>query len=211
MQLAIRALISLKPIKIHNNQAAPPTPQPQPKPQSKRGDDDDFRQGRQLRVDTLRNYIEQTWKRRCAQTPTPALIPDTPSASASGFVEALPRRITMKTFKPTNERCAVIFASPDRCSMGSPATMLVGGAFMKFNKLILNYVPNCQTGQATKSSQKASQHQGCHWNSMQTEREREKRFVVPPRIINVSGMDCQTVRQTEWDSSGHMSCNGSRK
>lgn len=26
MQLAIRALISLKPIKIHNNQAAPPTP-----------------------------------------------------------------------------------------------------------------------------------------------------------------------------------------
>lgn len=36
MQLAIRALISLKPIKIHNNQAAPPTPQPQPKPQSKR-------------------------------------------------------------------------------------------------------------------------------------------------------------------------------
>lgn len=37
MQLAIRALISLKPIKIHNNQAAPPTPQPQPqpKPQSK--------------------------------------------------------------------------------------------------------------------------------------------------------------------------------
>lgn len=31
--------------------------------------------------------------------------------------------------------------------------MLVGGAFMKFNKLILNYVPNCQTGKATKSSQ----------------------------------------------------------
>lgn len=65
----------------------------------------------------------------------------------------MPRRITMKTFKPTNERCAVIFASPRiGAAWVAPATMLVGGAFMKFNKLILNYVPNCQTGRASQAT-----------------------------------------------------------
>lgn len=121
----------------------------------------------------------------------------------AGFVEALPRRITMKTFKPTNERCAVIFASPriGAARWVAPATMLVGGAFMKFNKLILNYVPNCQTGRAGQATPRMPLE-------FYANRERaRRRFVVPPRVINVSGMDSQT----DSDSLGHMSCNGSRK
>lgn len=55
MQLAIRALISLKPGRSHNHNRSRSRSHRIP-----RGDDDDFRQGRQLRVDTLRNYIEQT-------------------------------------------------------------------------------------------------------------------------------------------------------
>lgn len=122
MQLAISALISLKPIKIHNNQAAPPTPQPQP--QAEAAVEAVASHGAMMMISDRADSFEwiryviisSKHERDAPQTPTaratPALIPDTPSATASGFVEALPRRITMKTFKPTNERCAVIFASP---------------------------------------------------------------------------------------------------
>lgn len=87
--------------------------------------------------------------------PDPKQIPAIPRSDTLRLGEALPQRITMKKFKPTNERCAVIFASPRLASpriVGGAAwatTSFVGGAFMKFNKLILNYVPNCQTSQPT--------------------------------------------------------------
>lgn len=61
---------------------------------------------------------------------------------------------------------------------------------MKFNKLILNYVPNCQTGRAWAGNTKDATGILCK------QRERERRFVEPPRVINVSAMDCQTDGQT---------------
>lgn len=78
--------------------------------------------------------------------------PSLDSKSSSGLTGALPQRITMKTFKPTNERRAVICFGTgcwllaagccySRCSV-------VGVDFMKFNKLILNYVPNWQISPA---------------------------------------------------------------
>lgn len=88
-------------------------------------------------------------------------------------------------------RCNLRFAS-ERIGAAwvAPATMLVGGAFMKFNKLILNYVPNCQTGRAWAGNTKDATGILCK------QREKERRFVVPPLVINVSAMDCQTTRQT---------------
>lgn len=67
-------------------------------------------------------------------------------------------------------RCNLRFAS-DRIGAAwvAPATMLVGGAFMKFNKLILNYVPNCQTGRAWAGNTKDATGILCK----QRERERE--------------------------------------
>lgn len=63
---------------------------------------------------------------------------------------------------------------------------------MKFNKLILNYVPNCQTGRAWAGNTKDATGILCK----QREGERRRSFVVPPRVINVSAMDCQTDEQT---------------